>query len=86
MSTPFLTAFALGITTRLVQADQLVIAPGRFDDVVTYLAADLAQPKEGRSLISTVSAALIRCQHVVDLFADDQTIKQHVVDMGAAGG
>ena len=86
MSTPFLTAFALGITTRLVRAEQLIIQDGHFDDVVTFLAADLAKPKEGRSLISTVSAALIRCEYVEDLFADDQAIKAEVDDMGAAGG
>lgn len=86
MSTPFLQAFALNLIHRLVEADEIAIREGRAEAVITFLAADLAQPKEGRSLISASAAALIRCPDVDELFADDEALKNHVVAMGSVDG
>lgn len=86
MSTPFLDAFALGLVVRLVEQEQLLIEPGRTNAVIAFVASDLAAPKEGRSLISTVSNALICCPDVIDLFADNDAIGKVITDMGAVSG
>lgn len=86
MATPFLHAFAFGLVTRLVKSEELLIEEGSLNTVVAMLATDLSKAREGRSLISTVSASLIRCPQVEDLFADNAAIGVHITDMGAAGG
>jgi hypothetical protein len=84
--TPFLHAFAFGLVTRLIEAEELLIHEGKLKYVVAWLATDLAKARQGRSLISTVSMSLISCEDVEDLFADNDAIGAHIVDMGAAGG
>ena len=86
MPSHFLQAFAYGIVTRLVENEELIVQEGRFNTVVSHVAAELAAMRAGNSLVSTVSTALIRCDHVEDLFADDQTIKEHVNSMGSMDG
>ncbi len=86
MVTPFLHAFAFGLVTRLVESEELLIEEGKLKHVVAWLAVDLSKARQGRSLISTVSMSLIKCEHVEDLFADNDSIGAHVVNMGAAGG
>lgn len=86
MATPFLHAFAFGLVTRLVEREELLIQEDKLNDVAAFLAINLSKARKGRSLISTVSHYLIECEHVEDLFADNDTIGTHIVDMGAAGG
>ncbi len=86
MVTPFLHAFAFGLITRLVESEELLIHEGKLKHVVAWLSTDLAKARQGRSLISTISGSLISCEDVEDLFADNDAIGAHIVDMGAAGG
>lgn len=75
MSTPFLLRFAAVVVERLVNAGQIEIRDGKQAEVVIFLASRLFTP-EHRSLISTLSEALIQCPDVEELFADDDDLKE----------
>ena len=77
VSTPFLTAFAQALVARLV-AQELLEIEGPPGVVALFLAAKLDERKPGMQLISTISTGLIACPEVVDLFADDDQIKEIV--------
>ncbi len=81
MSSPFLLAFVEAVVGRLVQHDRIEIADGRQDEVVRVVAARLGSAGQGESLISTMSAALIACDAVEELWADDTELKELVTDL-----
>ncbi len=85
MSTPFLQAFSLAIVSRLLETEGLAIT-GPPTEVARFVAAELAKPSSGRSLISSVAAALIACPDVDDLFADNDRIKDLVDELGENRG
>jgi hypothetical protein len=86
MSTPFLDAFSRALVQRLVDDGQLVVAEGALGPVAVYLAEDLAKDQPGRSLVSSVSRALLACPSVEDLFASDDAIKAAIETLGRFGG
>lgn len=85
MPTPFLETFAVAVVTRLVDAD-LVVLRGPPDAVAAFLAEDLARDVPGRSLLSTLATALIRCPDVDELFAEDEDLKHIVETLGVVRG
>lgn len=78
LSTPFLTAYAHRVVHRLVGAAAIEIEPESIDEVVAFVADYLASRPQGFSAISSTSKALIMCPNVVELFADDDEIKEIV--------
>ncbi|TVQ94091.1 MAG: hypothetical protein EA397_02985 [Deltaproteobacteria bacterium] len=82
MSTPFLLHYAASLVQALLDEDLIEIRAGQEEVVVRYLAKELQLRGEGRSLISCTSQALLRCDQVEELFADDDEIKELVQDIG----
>ena len=75
MSTPFLIAYAHRVVHALLSRELIEIDDGRIADVVQDVAAFLAGPAQGFSVISSTSKALIRCPYVAELYAEDDDIK-----------
>lgn len=82
MATPFLLHYAASILQSLVNADLIEIREGQHEVVVRYLAAELHRQREAGSLISCTSRALLACEEVEELFADDEEIKELVQSLG----
>lgn len=81
MSTPFLIRFSEAVVSRLVARGRVEIAAGQEQRVVAFVAAALAEAREGAQLVSTMSAALLRCPDVEELYADEDELKQTVDDL-----
>ncbi len=80
MLSAFLLAFSDHVVRRLVEDEQLSVREeASTDDVVAYVTDYLANRAQGNSLISSFSKALLSCDDVDELFADDEAIKE-VVD------
>ncbi|MCA9569157.1 MAG: hypothetical protein KC656_15015 [Myxococcales bacterium] len=80
MSSPFLLAFAESVVVTLVERGEIELS-GEPALVVRFVADRLGTAGEGRSLISTLSAALLACPEVDELYADDEALKLLVTDM-----
>ena len=72
----FLHAFAHRIVLELVAAERMVVAPESVESVIEQLRVRLTQPREGQSLISAVSTALLSIPEVDELFADDDELRE----------
>ncbi len=81
MSSPFLTGFVGAVVQRLLSSGQLEIEPGAADSVINGVAVKLATARDSSSLISTMSAALIGTEGVIELYADDDALKELVTDL-----
>jgi hypothetical protein len=81
MSSPFLLGFVEAVVGRLVTDDRIEIRAGGEAEVVRVIAARLATATQGESLISTLSSALIACEFVEELYADDAELKDLVTDL-----
>ncbi len=81
MSSPFLTGFVEAVVSRLVSTGQLEIEPGATTAVIQGVAAQLATARDSSSLISTMSAAFIATEGVIELYADDEALKELVTDL-----
>ncbi len=82
MSTKFLEAFSGAVVERLVAEGHLDLEPsGRVDDVVRHVAEALGGEAQNRSLISTVSKALLSCPLVAELYLDDEGLRDLVNDL-----
>lgn len=80
MSSPFLHTFVESVVVALVDREELVLV-GERQVVVAFVAERLGTAGEGRSLISTLGAALVACPEVDELYADDDRLKELVTDM-----
>ncbi len=80
MASPFLVAFTESVVLTLVQRGQLVLC-GEQVVVVRYVAERLGEAGQGRSLITTLAAALVACPQVEELFASDEVLKDLVTEM-----
>ena len=85
MTVAFLFGFSQQVVYRLVRSGALEVRPGTEDLVALYLANFLGSRGQGYSLVSSVSAGLLACPEVEELFADDDAVKAAVDDMGAGG-
>ncbi|MBT3219497.1 MAG: hypothetical protein HN348_10430 [Proteobacteria bacterium] len=81
MTTPFLLAFSTAVLLEL-ERQQMVDLNGATERVAIYVANYLGTEARGGSLISGLSAALISCPEVDELYADNEQIKQIVDDLG----
>lgn len=80
VSTPFLINFTEAIVRTLLERGELELSGDR-DAVVAFVSQNLASGGEGRSLISTFTAALLACPDVEELYADDETLKELVTEL-----
>lgn len=85
MSTPFLEAFTAALVPRLVEAGLLEL-DGPQESVARFLATELGKDRPGRSLISTLSQALLACPDVVDVYGEDDELKQIIEGMDTVRG
>ncbi|MEZ4318260.1 MAG: hypothetical protein R3F61_12190 [Myxococcota bacterium] len=81
MSSPFLVAFVEAVVGRLLDRGDLEIADGETDAVVHAVAARLGTAGQGESLVSTLSKALLACEAVEELYADDMDLKELITDL-----
>lgn len=80
----FLTGFAARLLAALLEAELIEIEPGSEAAVVAFVAGELAGAGQGAQAIASTARALVRCPQVVELFADDETLKD-VIDAMAPG-
>ena len=76
-----MSAYLQGFTTilvdRLLAEDQLEITPGSRARVIASVSQHLIRSRN-TSLISTFVAGLMACDEVVDLYADNDTLKAYI--------
>ena len=66
----------------LVAEDGIEIDPGREADVVRYCSEMLARAGMGAQLIDTLSKALLQCEWVEELYADNERLKELITGVG----
>ena len=81
MTTPFLLAFSTAVLVELERSKKVELN-GATERVAIYLANYLGTKARGGSLISGISAALVSCPEVEELFADNEEIKRIVDNLG----
>ena len=81
MSTPFLNSFTEAVMARLVAEDLLELEPESGAIAIHFISCRLGQTSKGGSLISAFSRAIIECPQVIELYADNDTIKEIVTDL-----
>ena len=77
----YLTHFSLAIIERLIARKQIEIEAGCDKLVATYVAQNLAALGAGTQLISSLTQAIIACPDVIELYADDATIKETITEL-----
>lgn len=85
MSTPFLNQFSQALIAILLNRDLLEVVDGGAGRVATYLAGELASCGSGNSLLSSVERSLIKCEDVVEFYADLETMKEIVQTLKYGG-
>lgn len=84
MATPFMTGFASALVARLIAQQRIELATASDPaDLVAYIAEALTGRSQFAGLVTTLSAALIGCPLVDELFADDEELQQLVNDLGS---
>ena len=83
MGSPFLLAFSDAVITALLQRKQLELNTDDPRALIREVAEALSGAKQGSSLISTLSKALISSPDVEELWADDETLKELITDLDA---
>lgn len=84
MPTAFMTGFATAICARLIADHRLELAPGADPaEVAAFVAEALTRRSQFAGLVTSLSAALIACPAVEELFADDAELQQLVNDLGS---
>ena len=66
----------------LRQAGQLEMAAENHEAVVQFCAEHMAKATLGSQLVETLSIALLMCEHVEELFADNEEIKTMITAVG----
>ena len=82
MSAQFLEAFVSRVLHDLVRSDRIEIMPNSHDKIVKEVGAVLGKSGTGSSLISTFVTALISNPNVEELYAENDEIKEMIVDLG----
>ena len=82
MSVPFLARFVEQVLGRLMERGQIEIEAGSEARVIHEVAGALGGLGHGHSLISSLSRALLACDAVHELYADDDQLKMLISDLG----
>lgn len=83
MSTPFLARFVDRFVSALEREGDLELVPGARDEVVAEVAERLARAGEGAQAVRAFAEALVACEGVVELFADDARLYEVMGDLGS---
>jgi len=83
VSSPFLVAFVEAVVHRLLAEEQIEIVPGNTPVVVESVASSLGSASN-QSLVSTLSGALIRCEHVEEFYVDDEELKEIITSLSSS--
>lgn len=83
MSTTYLYRFSAVVVHRLIEGDRLEVSSGREEQVARFVADALTDAREGSSLISTLTKALLASPDVEELYADEDELKELINDLGA---
>lgn len=70
------------VVTGLLQSGEIEIEQGREEEVIQFCAGELAQAGMGAQLIDSLSKALLSCEHVGELYADNERIKALITGVG----
>ncbi|MEN0064771.1 MAG: hypothetical protein AAGA48_21680 [Myxococcota bacterium] len=82
MSSTFLLGFSQAVVDQLRARTWVELREGSADRVVSYIAQRLSESREGSSLISTLERALLACPDVEELYADLDSLKDLVDELG----
>ena len=82
---PFLVRVVEQVLARLVEHGQIEIEAGSEARVVHEVADALGGLSHGHSLISSLSRALLSCEAVEELYADDEELKTLIGVLGVGG-
>lgn len=82
MTTPFLLGFAESLVDRLLAAELIELTADGRDRVIVHLGTVLHEEGEGRSLVSLTATALLASEHVEELYADDEQLKELMEGLG----
>lgn len=83
MSTTYLYRFSAVVVRRLIDDQRLEVTLGREEEVARFVADALTRAREGSSLISTLTRALLASPDVEELYADEDELKELINDLGA---
>ena len=81
MSTPFLTGFTTRVLSDLLAGGHVEIVAGSEGRVVAFVADGLHGLGEGNQLVSSLVNALIRCPDVVELYIDNEQLKDVITGL-----
>ena len=84
MASPFLERFVEQVVGTLIQHEQIEIVSGQERRVCRDVGTRLASLGEGFGAISSLSKALLEHPAVVELYANDEELKEIVGGLGSA--
>lgn len=70
------------VLTGLLAGDEIEIESGREAEIIRFCGLQLAEAGMGAQLVDTLSKALLRCDHVEELYADNARIKELITGVG----
>ena len=76
--TDYITKFSAQMVARLLAANLLEIDPGTDTVVSKYVAERLVGISQGGQLFTSFTKALFACPDVIELYADDEELKEVV--------
>ena len=83
MSTPFLQTFATAVVRQLLAEGLLEVRRGHEVNVADFVAQQLGSVGPGAQLVSSITAALIACPEVDELYADKERLGDLITELGA---
>ena len=84
MASAFLERFVEQVVGQLIARGELEIEPGQHKRVCREVGAQMSALGEGFGAISSLSKALIAHPCVLELYADDESLKEIVGGLGPA--
>jgi len=81
LSTPFLKGFATRVLVKLVADGHVEVEPGSEERVVSFVADNLHGLSKGSQLITSLVKAIIACPDVVELYIDDDDLRELITDL-----
>ena len=71
------------VLTVLRESGELDVDADRHADLVQYCAVELSKAELGAQLVDSVVRALVSCDFVRELYADNERIKTLITEVGA---
>ena len=71
------------VLATLREAGELDVDASRHSELVEYCAVELSKAEMGAQLVDSLVRALVDCDFVQELYADNERIKQLITEVGA---